>query len=79
MKKYKRKINWTNIILAIIFLACAVLVIYDLFIILIQPIITSYVTGWTWWGLITFIIALVIAIFIFEYFVDYYNNNKKDL
>ena len=79
MKKYKRKINWTNIILAIIFLVCTGLVAYDLFILLVQPIFTSYVTGWTWWGLFTFIVALIIAIFIFDYFVDYYNKNKKDL
>lgn len=79
MKKSKRKINWINIILALVFLICCYLVIHDLYIILIKPIITSYLTGWTWLGLITFIIALVFAIFIFDYFVDYYNKNKKDL
>lgn len=66
----KRKIKWINVALTIVLIICASIVLHDLYVILLEPIFTSMVRGWTWYGLITFVIALVICGFIIDYFSD---------
>lgn len=73
-----RKIKWKNVGLTIILIICAGIVLHDLYVILIEPILTTMVRGWTWYGLLTFIIALTTSCSI----IDYFNEElaeKKDL
>ncbi len=75
MKNKRRKINWENIVLLIILTVCTIIVLHDLYVLIVMPWINSNVLGWTWWGLLTFIIALVFAMNIIEYFIDEINKN----
>lgn len=69
MKKH-RKVKWENVALSIIFVICSLIVLHDLYVLLIKPIFTTIVNGWTWYGLLTFSIALTIGCIIFDYFID---------
>ena len=73
-----RKIKWKNVGLTIILIICAGIVLHDLYVLLIEPILTTMVKGWTWYGLLTFIIALITSCSIIDYFNDELNI-KKDL
>lgn len=75
MKKKKNKIKWKNVALLIALLLCAILVIHDIYIIIIQPWINGKMAGWTWFGFGTFILAFVIGGTIIDYFND--EINKK--
>ena len=75
MKKKKIKIKWKNVALLIALLLCAILVIHDVYIIIIQPWINGKMAGWTWFGFGTFILAVAIGGAIIEYFDD--EINKK--
>lgn len=72
-KNKKRNIKWRNIALTIILLICALIVIHDLYVIVLEPFVTSMVRGWTWYGLGTFIIALIVGGCILDYFSDEIN------
>lgn len=71
--KNHRKIKWENIVLSIIFVICALIVLHDLYVLLIEPIFTTMIKGWTWYGLLTFIIALIKGCIILDYFIDELN------
>lgn len=75
LRKNKRKINWENIILLVILIGCVSVVLHDLYVITILPWFNGDVLGWTWFGLFTFIIALIFAINIFDYFLVEIRNN----
>lgn len=66
----KRKINKKNVILLMLLLICTALVIHDLYFILIQPIINGQSAGWTYFGFITFILAIFLGGNIIDYFID---------
>lgn len=66
----KRGINWEKVILAIIFMICSYIVLKDLYMITIHAWITGQYCGWTLFGFITFIIALITGIMIFDYFME---------
>jgi len=68
--KKKIKIKWDNVALLLIMLVCGGVVIHDVFMITIYSWITSYMVGWTWYGLITFLLALFIGGEILEYFIE---------
>lgn len=72
-KNRKRNIKWRNIALTIILLICALIVIHDLYVIVLEPFVTSVVRGWTWYGFGTFIIALIVGGCILDYFSDEIN------
>lgn len=67
----KRK--YKNMILLIILILCICIVIYDFYIISIQPWITHESAGWTWFGFITFIIAAASGLSIISYFIKEIN------
>lgn len=72
----KRKLNVDNIIIALVFLISSILVFHDLYVIVLKPIITTMVYGWTWYGLLIFVIALIASIITGEYLLK---EIKKDL
>lgn len=71
MKRTKRKINKKKlaifIALAIVFLFCAYIVLHDLYMLTIYSWITGKMVGWTWFGFLTFMLAVAIGGEIFEY------------
>ncbi|MBQ7307317.1 MAG: hypothetical protein IJW82_02210 [Clostridia bacterium] len=75
MKKNKKKlkIKWKNVSLAVILLMCIGLILHDIFMITIYSWITGNLYGWTWLGLLTFILAIGIGGEIIEYFDDEIN------
>lgn len=75
MKTKKIKIKWKNVVLLTTLLLCAILVIHDLYIIVIQPCINGKMAGWTWFGFGTFILVFVIGGAIIDYLND--EINKK--
>lgn len=76
MKKKKIKIKWDNVALLVVLLFCIFVVVHDLFIITIYPWIYGDVVGWTWFGLITFILAFAFGTEIIEYFIEEMNEKK---
>lgn len=75
MKRTKKrlKIKWNNIALLVILLLCAYIVIHDLFMITIYSFVTNNLIGWTWYGLITFMISAGATKEISEYFCEEIN------
>lgn len=72
-KNKKFKIKWKNVSLAVILLMCIGLILHDIFMITIYSWITGNLYGWTWLGLLTFILAIGIGGEIIEYFDDEIN------
>ncbi len=64
----KRKIKWGNVFKAIILLNCIGLVIHDFY------YITIKLYSWTWLGFITFILATVVGIVIYDDFEEQIKN-----
>lgn len=62
----KTKIKVINIFKLIILAACLGLIIYDLYMLLIYPIITKVLTSWTMYGFLTFVLAVIISLNIIE-------------
>lgn len=62
----KKKIKVINIFKLIILAACLGLIIYDLYMLLIYPIITKVLTSWTMYGFLTFVLAVIISLNIIE-------------
>lgn len=65
-----KKINYKNLFKLILFVLSGLLIAYDLFILTIYPFISSKVTTFTMFGLITFILSAFI-------FCDIYNQIKN--
>lgn len=65
-----RKIKWRNVALLILFIISTCIVLHDLYVIVLKPFFTTIVEGWTWYGLGTFTIALIISCSILDYFID---------
>ncbi len=65
----KKRIKWNNVFGTILFILCLCLVLADLFYILIQPVITTYITTWSWFGILTFSFSLAYTIWFIEYFI----------
>ena len=61
-----KKINKKNVAKVIVLIESLGIVIYDLFMIIIYPVITGELIGWTIFGFSTFIISLMISISIIE-------------
>ena len=62
----KKKIKVINIFKLIILTACLGLIIYDLYMLLVYPIITKVLTSWTMYGFLTFALAVIISLNIIE-------------
>lgn len=62
----KKKIKVINIFKLIILAACLGLIIYDLYMILIYPIVNKVLVNWTMFGFLTFSLAVIISLNIIE-------------
>ena len=62
----KKKIRVINVLKLVILTACLGLIIYDLYMLLIYPIITKVLTSWTMYGFLTFVLAVIISLNIIE-------------
>lgn len=70
MKKKRLKINWLNVIKLIVFIICVSMIIHDLYLLTIYSFITGNLYGWSWFGLLTFILFCSIADIIYEDFEE---------
>lgn len=70
----KTKIKWGNVVKAIIFLFCIGLILHDFYMLTIHSFVTGNLYGWTWYGFITFWIAVMIASLIYEDFEEQIEN-----
>lgn len=71
--KKKIKIKWLNVALVVVFLMCLYVILHDMFMLTIYSWITGKMVGWTWFGFLTFILAVAIGGEIFEYFEEEIN------
>ena len=69
MKK-KTKLNWRNISKVIVFVICLGFVMYDFYMLMIYPIFTGQLVGWTMIGFISFVAALFMLVSIYEDFKE---------
>lgn len=53
-----KRIKWGNVFKTILFILCLGVVIHDFYYITIYPIITTKITTFTWFGLITNILCV---------------------
>lgn len=58
----KRVIKWGNLVNAFLFVGSLLVVLHDLYMVTISELFTGYLVGFTWFGLGTFIAAIVILI-----------------
>ena len=66
-----KKLNWKNIGLAILFILAIEVIGHDLYLVGFKSIITGTTISWTWFGFITFGIAVLTVDVIYQYFEDY--------
>lgn len=57
-----KKIKWNNIALLIIAILSTSVVLHDIYMLTISSFTTGYLATFTWFGLATFILALIISI-----------------
>lgn len=60
------KIKYLNLLKLFVLGGCIGLIAYDLYILLIYPIISGSLTSWSTFGFVTFIISLIISLGIIE-------------
>lgn len=60
------KIRWNRLAVLIIFIASSILILHDIYFTSIRMWFTGKTCGWTYFGFITFIIAIYVASFTFE-------------
>lgn len=70
MKKKKLKIKWGNVFKALIFIFCISMVLHDVYMLTVASWVTGKLYGWTWFGLLTFILFCSIAGIIYEDFEE---------
>lgn len=68
-----RRIKWGRVFLAIVFVACCIFMLRDLYMLTLHSWFTGELVGWTWFGLGTFILVAMIAGSIYEYFEELLN------
>lgn len=61
-----KKINYKNVFKLIIFVICAGIIVYDLYMLIIYPIVSGVLTGWTIFGFTSFISSIYICADIYE-------------
>lgn len=64
------KIKWKNVILAIVLLACTVLLVHDVYYIFVRQWFTSEFASLTYLGLIMDSLVLCISLSIILYFIE---------
>lgn len=66
----KTKLNWRNISKIIVFIICLGFIMYDFYMLMIYPLITGQMVGWTMIGFISFVAALFMLVSIYEDFKE---------
>ena len=61
-----KKINYKNIFKLIIFVICAGIILYDLYMLIIYPLVSGVLTGWTLFGFTSFIVSVYICVDIYD-------------
>lgn len=68
-----KKKNIKNILLILVLLVCAMVVFHDLYLLIIYPLLTTNLVGFTWFGFLTFLIAIITGSLIIDYFIGVLN------
>lgn len=68
-----KRIKWKNIILLLILLTTICLIVKDIYTITIYSWITGNMHCFTWLGVLTFSIEIVIGGGLIDYFIEQYN------
>ena len=66
----KTRLNWRNISKVIVFVICLGFIGYDFYMLMIYPIFTGQLVGWTMIGFISFVAALFMLVSIYEDFKE---------
>ena len=69
-----KKIKWRNVGKLFVFIISTITVLHDLYMVTVYTTLTGKLMGWTYFGFITFCIALYFAYTIYE---DFKNQIKK--
>lgn len=69
MKKV-RKIKWLNVIKLMVFVLCVCGILHDIYVLTIKTAITGNMYGFTWFGLITFLLLFGVAVCIYADFEE---------
>lgn len=75
--KALRKIKWLSVLELLLFFGCLALVIHDLYMLTIYSWIKSISVSFTWLGLGTFVIALMVIGVIYDDLEEKVNNPTK--
>lgn len=70
VKKHIKKFNIKNVWLMIVFTSSIGLILHDLYMLVIYPFVSNRLTGFTGFGLLTFVIAMYYACNLGEYFYE---------
>ena len=70
MKIFIKKVKWLNVLKCLGFIGCLALVIHDFYMITIYSWVHSISVGFTWFGLGTFVMAIMIADLIYQDFEE---------
>lgn len=70
MKRFIKKVKWLNVLKCLGFIGCLALVIHDFYMITIYSWVHSISVGFTWFGLGTFVMAIMIADLIYQDFEE---------
>ena len=61
-----KKINYKNVFKLIIFVICLGIIVYDLYMLIIYPLISGVLTGWTLFGFTSFVASIYICVDIYD-------------
>lgn len=75
--KNNRKIKWSNILKFIVLISSLLLIIHDIFMITVYGWVTNNMASWTWFGFVTFVLAVVVVILILDDFDEQLNKKKR--
>lgn len=61
------RIKWKNVIAAIVLIASLGLILHDLMIVVFSPVITGKLIGYTWYGIATNLVAVMLMSISYEW------------
>lgn len=56
-----KKIKWKNVFKVAVLIACGLVVVHDAYMLTIGSLVTGNLYGWSWYGLITFMLCWFIG------------------
>lgn len=78
LRKFIKKVKWLNVLKMLGFIGCLALIIHDFYMITVYSWIHSVTVGFTWFGLGTFIAAIMAASFLYEELEEAASPTKKE-